>query len=225
MFQKHKEKKLHEEHQHEAISELRDLVARLPNSDGVISTDGFREFIEFVTAHDIDLNAVPDTRRDVRLGLAQGGLFLETETSLLLKRDETPILDVGVNLLKEIADRRYQGGSQGVSVPLGHGVRYRVGEYRGHMVTVGHHWEPADHGQLTVTDKRIVFHGARKTLEFTFAKLATLNTYSDAIALGVTSRQATSTFGTPEPELIAGLIHAAVAHQDDVTIMRMTYGT
>ena len=223
MFQKHKEQKLHEQQQHEAIAELRQLVARLPNSDGVISTDGFREFIEFLTAHGIDLNTVSDVRREVRLGLAQGGLFLETDTSLMLKTDETPVLDVGVNLLKEIADRRYQGGSQGVSIPLGHGVRYRVGEYRGHMVTVGHHWEPADHGQLTVTDRRVVFHGARKTLEFPFAKLATLDAYSDAVALGVTTRQTTSTFGTPEPELIAGLIHAAVAHQDDATIMKMSY--
>ena len=234
MFQKHKEKKLreqqqheHEQHQHEAIAALRQLVAGLPNSEGVISTDGLREFVEFATAHDIDLNTVPDLRRDVRLGLAQGGLFMETETSLLLKKDETPVLDVGVNLLKEVADRRFEGGSQGVSIPIGsiHGrtVRYRVGEYRGHMVTVGHHWEPSDRGQLTVTDKRAVFHGSRKTLEFPFAKLATLNLYSDAIALGVTTRQTTSMFGTGDPELVAGLIHAAVAHQDDLTIMRMVF--
>lgn len=223
MFQKHKDKKLHEQQQREVIAELGQLVARLPDSDGVISPAGFRQFIEFVTAHSIDLDTLPELRREVRLGLAQGGLFFETETSLLLKNDETPVLDAGVNLLKEVADRRYQGGSQGVSIPLGHGVRYRVGEYRGHMVTVGHHWEPADHGQLTVTDKRIVFRGARKTLEFPYAKLATLNAYTDAIALGVTTRQTTSTFGTPEPELIAGLIHAAVAHQNDLTIMKISY--
>jgi hypothetical protein len=223
MFRKHKEKKLREQQQHEAIDELRQLVARLPNSDGVISPDGLREFIEFVTAHDIDLNAVPVLRRDVRLGLAEGGFFLETNTSLLLKKDETPLLDVGVDLLKEVADRRFEGGSQGVSIPLGHGVRYRVGAYRGHMVTVGHHWDPADNGQLTVTDKRVVFRGRRKTLEFPFTKLATLNAYSDAIALGVATRQTTSTFGTGDPELVAGLIHAAVARQGDVTIIEFSY--
>jgi hypothetical protein len=59
-------------------------------------------------------------------------------------------------------------------------------------------------------------------LEFPFAKLATLNVYTDAIDLGVTTRQATSSFGTGDSELVAGIIHAAIAHQDDVTIIKLT---
>jgi hypothetical protein len=221
MFQKHKEAKLRVEQQREAIAELSQIAARLPSEDGVISADGFREFIQFAMDHGIDLDAVPDSLRAVRLGLAQGGMFFEAETTLLLKKDETPLLDAGVNLLKEVADRQFRGGSQGVSIPLGGGVRYRAGAVRGHMVTIGHHWETADTGQLTVTDMRVVYHGGRKTLEFPFAKLATLNVYSDAIDLGVTSRQSTSSFGTSNAELIAGIIHAAVAHQDDVTILKL----
>jgi hypothetical protein len=151
-----------------------------------------------------------------------GGQFIQAKTTLLLKQDETPVLDANVNLLKEVTDRRYQGSSQGLSIPLGHGVRYRVGAYRGRMVTIGHHWETADSGHLTVTNKRVVFSGARKTLEFPFAKLASLHAYSDAVAIGVTTRQTTSTFGTTEPELIAGIIHAAVAHPDDITILRLS---
>jgi hypothetical protein len=88
---------------------------------------------------------------------------------------------------------------------------------------VGHHWEPADNGVLTLTDRRVVFHGARKTLEFPFTKLATLDAYSDAITLGVTSRQSTSTLSTGDPELVAGLIHAAVAHQADFTILQISF--
>jgi len=190
----------------------------------VISADGLREFIEFADSHNLDLDSVPDLRREVRLGLAQGGLFLETQTNLLLKKDETPLLDASVELLKEVTDREFRGGSRGVSIPLGGGVRYRAGAVRGHMVTVGAHWTAADSGQLTVTDKRVVYHGGRKTLEFPFPKLATLNVYTDAIDLGVTSRQATSTFGTGDPELIAGIIHAAVNRQeDDVTIIHFTF--
>jgi hypothetical protein len=90
------------------------------------------------------------------------------------------------------------------------------------MVTIGTHWATADMGALTVTDRRVVYHGGRKTLEFPFAKLATLNVYSDAIDLGVTSRQSTSSFRTGDPELVAGIIHAAVNHGDsDVTIVEM----
>ena len=80
---------------------------------------------------------------------------------------------------------------------------------------------PADSGALPVTDRRAVYHGGRKTLEFPFAKLATLNVYTDAIDLGVTSRQATSSFAVSDPELVAGMIHAAVNHADgEVNIIR-----
>jgi hypothetical protein len=223
MFEKRKAKKAQEQQQLEAATELRQLVAGLPDGGGVISPAGFKQFVEFAGAHHIDLNTVPDLRRDVYLGLAQGGLFLETETTLFLKADEVAVLDAPVTLLKEVAERQYKGSSQGISVPLGHGVRYRVGAYRGQMVTVGHHWEPADQGPLTVTDTRVVFHGGRKTLEFPFSKLSALHTYSDAIALGVTSRQTVSTFRTGDPVLLAGAIQAAVAHQDDITIMKVGY--
>jgi hypothetical protein len=72
-----------------------------------------------------------------------------------------------------------------------------------------------------VTDGRAVYHGGRKTLEFPFAKLATLKVYSDAIDLGVTTRQTTSSFGTSNGELIAGIIHAAISHQDGIKILRV----
>lgn len=222
MFQRHKAAKLQEaQHQH-AVAELRQLTERLPDSNGFVSPDGLREFIEFAGSHGIDLGTVPDLRRTVRLGLATGGYFLETDTNLLLKRGETALLDASVSLLTEVKDREFRGGSRGVSVPLGHGIRYRAGAVRGQMVTVGSHWATADTGALTVTDQRVVYHGGRKTLEFPFSKLATLNVYTDAIDLGITSRQSTSTFATGDPELLAGIIHAAVDHRDaDVTMIQM----
>lgn len=55
--------------------------------------------------HDVDLRDIPDEWRGVRLGLAQAGYYIETETSLLLKRGECALLDAPVHLLKEVADR------------------------------------------------------------------------------------------------------------------------
>lgn len=102
-----------------------------------------------------------------------------------------------------------------MSFPIGAGVRYRVGQTRGRVVTIGAHLATADTGTLTVTDLRVVYHGARKTLEFPFKKLATLNVYSDAIDLGVTNRQATSSFSLHDPALVAGMTHAALDHADE----------
>jgi hypothetical protein len=83
------------------------------------------------------------------------------------------------------------------------------------MATVGTRLEAFDTGPLSVTNHRVVYRGARRTLEFPFAELATLNVFSDAIALGATSRQATSTFATGDPQLIAGIIHVAINHADE----------
>jgi hypothetical protein len=149
---------------------------------------------------------------------------LETATTLLLKKDEAALLETPVHLLKEVTDREFQGGSRGISVPLGGGVRYRAGAVRGHMVAIGTHWAVADEGLLTVTDQRVVYHGGRKTLEFRFSKLATLNVYTDAIDLGVTSRQTTSSFATEHADLIAGTIHGALNHQDPgVTVLKISF--
>ena len=54
-------------------------------------------------------------------------------------------------------------------------------------------------------------------------KLAALNVYTDAIDLGVTSRQTTSSFGTSNSELIAGIIHGAISHQDDLKILDIRF--
>jgi hypothetical protein len=220
LFHKRKEQKLQAEQHARDQADLRQKLSEVMDAGGVIGVDGFREFVDFAGAREID----PDIAKDVRIGLAAGGVFLPSkETTLILKKDETSLLDTPVNLLKEVSDREFRGGSQGVSIPIGGGARYRVGAIRGHMVTIGHHWAVADQGQLTVTDRRIVYHGGRKTLEFPFAKLATLNIYSDAIDLGVTSRQTTSSFGTSNSDLIAGIIHAAISHQDDVTILNILF--
>jgi hypothetical protein len=147
--------------------------------------------------------------RIMQVGIANRGRFVTVDSTLLLKADEVAYAEVPARLLKEVVDRQFQGGSRGVSIPLGHGVRYRTGSVRGQMVTVGTHWQTADSGALTVTNKRAVYHGARKNLEFAFPKLSTLSTYSDAITLGVSNRQNTSTLALGEPEFVAGMIRAA----------------
>ena len=147
------------------------------------------------------------------LGLAQRGELVPTDSPLLLKAGEVAYVSEPAILLKEVAQREYQGGSRGVSIPLGHGVRYRTASYRGHMVMVGASWVPADAGALTITDRRIVFQGGRKTVEFLFAKLINLKVYQDAIDLGVTNRQTTSSFKLDDPNYVAGMISTIMQAQ------------
>ena len=64
---------------------------------------------------------------------------------------------------------------------------------------------------------------AARTLQFPFSKLASLDVYRDAIDLGVTSRQTTSSFAVGDSELLSGIIHAAINHQDDCTVIHIEF--
>jgi hypothetical protein len=196
----------------QASNEIIALADTVIDADGSIVDGGVDKVFAFAQERGFDTDERPlpvPALHAMQIGMANRGDFVKVDSTLLLKADEAAYAEVQARLLKEVADREFRGGSRGVSIPLGHGVRYRTGAYSGHMVTVGSHWETADSGVLTVTNKRAVFHGARKNLEFAFSKLSTLSTYTDAVTLGVSSRQNTSTLAVDDPEFVAGMIRAA----------------
>lgn len=69
----------------------------------------------------------------------------------------------------------WQGGSTGVSIPMGslggRTVRYRVGATRGHYVQGEPTPTAIDTGTISITNKRVIFQGGQQTRECTFAKL------------------------------------------------------
>jgi hypothetical protein len=134
------------------------------------------------------------------------------EHRLLTPHGEVVHAEVEAALMKWSPLEEYRGASQGVSIRIAKGVRYRVGAQRGHLVTVGTQLDVADSGTLTVTDRRIVFGGRAKTLTFPYRNLATFEVYADGIQLGVTNRQATSLFRVASVDPLAALISAA-AHR------------
>jgi hypothetical protein len=129
--------------------------------------------------------------------------------TILLKRDERAHLQTDAQLLKEVVIREYKGGSQGMSFRIAKGVSYRVGSHRGTLQVVGSRLETADSGILTVTSQRVVFAGARKTVEVRYDKLVSLNIYGDAIQFHVTNRQTASLFKVASGSMIAAAVNAA----------------
>jgi hypothetical protein len=130
---------------------------------------------------------------------------------LLTKKGEVVHYEDGANLMKEVVLREFRAGYSGFSFPLGHGVRFRTGGARGHSVVVGTKLEVADNGYLTVTSQRVVFAGARKSIEIPFAKLLSVDVFSDGIALHAANRQNTPLFQLEQGagEVVAALINAA----------------
>jgi len=112
-------------------------------------------------------------------------------------------------MLKEVTIREYKGGYGGVSFRVAKGVRFNTGAVRGSMVPVGTEIQVADTGILSVTNKRAVFLGDKKTQEYKYDKLVGMKLFSDAITLQVSNRQNATTLGTPSPDLIAAYINAA----------------
>jgi hypothetical protein len=114
--------------------------------------------------------------------------------------------------MKEVAVREYQGGYSGFSFPIGKtGVRYRVGGSRGHSVQVGTQLQVADTGLLSITSKRAVYAGTRKTIEMPYAKLINLTVYSDGIQFHLSNRVNAPLFTMPNgSDIVAAIVNAAV---------------
>jgi len=223
-WKRHKAAKAEEAHRETAVREAHSFFDGLLDSDGVLTPEGVGQLFKYMGEHsDVRSAILSDLWAPTLLALAQGGRFIAADkTSLLLHEGERALYDCPAYLLKEVTDRELRGASQGISVPLGHGVRYRVGSMRGHMVTIGSHWTDADQGALTLTERRLVYHGERQTIEFPLAKLAALNVYGDAIDVGATNRKTNSHFRVGTPELVAGLIQGAVSHED-VVVMHLQF--
>jgi len=89
---------------------------------------------------------------------------------------------------------RYVGTSQGFSIPLVGGIRYRVGAQRGTFIAGDEVQVPKENGQVLLTTQRLLFNGQMNTKEWAFAKwngAATTNDESDYI-FHVSNREKTS---------------------------------
>jgi len=160
---------------------------------------------------DADLNSryLP-VMKQLILGRANDGrLPTVDDPQLMAQRDEVVHQEEPAALVKEVAVREYRGGSAGVSFRVAKGVRLNTGRQRGQMVTVGTEIQLADTGVLSITSKRVVFSGQKKTIESKYAKLVGLQVFSDAIAISVSNRQANATFRVDDGPFTAALINAA----------------
>jgi hypothetical protein len=88
----------------------------------------------------------------------------------------------------------YEGSSQGVSIPVVAGIRYRVGAMRGSFVPGDEIQVYKEVGDVVLTTDRLMFNGMMNTKEWAFSKwngAATSNDETDYI-FHVSNRQKTS---------------------------------
>ena len=133
-----------------------------------------------------------------------------------LKKGEVAyfIMD-GVGLVEpRRAPSQWVGGSQGVSFKIAKGVRYRVGQTRGHIVPGEERPTVIDSGIGVVTNQRMVFVGGKRSTEWAYAKLLGFSLEMDGMAIfNVSNRQKASGFAYP-PEVdhrVDAVVSAAIA--------------
>ena len=89
---------------------------------------------------------------------------------------------------------RYTGGSSGVSIPIGGGIRFRVGAMQGQVIPGEELQMDKDEGVVMLTTDRLIFTGPIKTQQWDFDKLLMASTTPDQsdYFLSVSNRQKTS---------------------------------
>ena len=105
------------------------------------------------------------------------------ESPLILKRGEQAYVSVTASLARQTRKVTFQGGSQGLSFPIGHtGIRYRVGSFRGHPVSKDY-LATIDSGTLVLTNQRIAFVGRQKSIATALGKVLHVEAYKDGLAI------------------------------------------
>ena len=88
----------------------------------------------------------------------------------------------------------FSGGSQGFSIPLVAGIRFKVGSFQGRMIPGEEMQMDKDQGMVKLTNQRLIFAGPIATTEWVFSKL--LSSFSnpdrDDFIFGVSNRQKSS---------------------------------
>jgi hypothetical protein len=177
-------------------------------------------FIELADALGVDQHALNGKYRDVLFRLvvarANDGRLSEIDVAKLMRKGEEAVyLETEAALMKEVAIRGYQGGYGGVSFRVAKGVRYSTGRTRGRSVVVGTELQVADIGVLSVSSTRAVYLGSKKSIEFPYAKLMSVDVFSDGIRLHSSNRQTTPLFRLESGDVVAATLNQAMQRFDE----------
>jgi hypothetical protein len=139
---------------------------------------------------------------------------------IMLSDDERVFLQVtSVALIEDrVRGGHYEGTSSGFSIPVGsiggHAVRYHVGANKGHYVQGTPTPTAIDQGTVFITNKRVVFAGAKQTRECLFTKLIGFQHDGSSTTFSVSNRQKPTTifYGDDVAGTVDFRLDLAVAH-------------
>jgi hypothetical protein len=120
----------------------------------------------------------------------------EPHDQSLVQKDGELVLWTGTAVFHEAGrtPSRYVGGSQGFSIPIVAGIRYRVSATKGTLVPGEEMQIDKDQGFVKLTNQRLIFSGSVATTEWAFSKLlsAVRTEGGNDYLLGVSNRKKNS---------------------------------
>jgi hypothetical protein len=137
-------------------------------------------------------------------------------TSLVLQKGEVCHWEEAAGLLIQNTKREYVGGSTGVSVPVGHGVRVRLGAFRAVPIdkTI---YESGGNGTLHITSQRLAWTGPDQSIAIPYKKIISLAGFSEGFEAHTSNVKKPGIFLVPHPELTVQLVSLAAAPNDSET--------
>lgn len=144
---------------------------------------------------------IADAKRFMASVSARHGLKV-VETSLLLKQGESAFYSIYSELSETRAVRRYQSGSAGLRVAKG----VRIGATRGTSYST-QELTRIDSGNLTVTNKRLIFSGNNTTTRTVMlSKVIKAEPALETIEIAIEGREKSMIFTSPNPLVAATVI-------------------
>jgi hypothetical protein len=132
--------------------------------------------------------------------------------NLVLKPKEIAVASSPATLSRYKTRTQYVGGSQGLSIPLGHGFRYRVSSFRGHPIQTDV-LSQLDQGTLVITNQRLVFLGTKRDVSTPVAKLLQVEPFSNGIAVSREGKESRDIYLLPRPAYALLYLQWVVSHQ------------
>jgi hypothetical protein len=120
----------------------------------------------------------------------------EVDDQSLVQKDGEFVIWTGSAVFHEAGrgPARYVGGSQGFSIPIVAGIRYRVGSFSATRVPGEAMQIDKDQGLVKLTNQRLIFAGSIETSEWQFSKMLSVAMTEDHndFLIGVSNRKKTS---------------------------------
>jgi hypothetical protein len=123
---------------------------------------------------------------------------------LVLQKGEICHWEEAAGLRIRKTQREYVGRSSSVSIPLGHGIRYRVGGFKGRPIDHTVH-EDGGNGILHITNQRVCFTGIH-TVAIAFKKMVSVNGFEGGFIIETSNEKKPGIFLVRHPELTTQML-------------------